>query len=83
GYYESRQEYLYKWNPVGVVALFISSLLGTIAALGFMGNFLQSTAAFFAAVLAAILTVIIAMVTKGKYYNKSLPNDVHKDDYIV
>ncbi|QUW23556.1 cytosine permease [Sporosarcina sp. Marseille-Q4063] len=83
GYYESRQEYLFKWNPVGVGALLISSALGTIAALGFMGDFLQSTAAFFAALLAAILTVVIAIFTKGKYYNKSEPNDVHKDDYIV
>ena len=83
GYYEGRQEYLYKWNPVGVVSLLIASGLGTIAALGFMGDFLQSTAAFFAAILAAILTVLIAIFTKGKYYSKGEPNDVHKDDYIV
>jgi purine-cytosine permease-like protein len=83
GYYESRQKYLYKWNPVGVISLLISSCLGTIAALGYMGSFLQSTAAFFAAILAAILTVIIAVSTKGKYYSKSLPNDIPKDDYIA
>jgi hypothetical protein len=40
GYYEARQQYLYKWNPVGVVSLPISSGLGTIAALGYMGPFL-------------------------------------------
>ncbi|WP_028393828.1 purine-cytosine permease family protein [Bacillus cihuensis] len=83
GYYESRQEYLYKWNPVGVVSLLIASGLGTIAALGYMGTFLQSTAAFFAAILAAILTVILAIFTKGKYYNKGEPNDIHKEDYIA
>lgn len=81
-YYENRQEYLYKWNPVGVVALLIASSLGTIAALGFMGDFLQSTAAFFAAVLAAGLTVLLAFLTKGKYYIKDEPDDIHKEDYI-
>src|SRR5690625_2030159 len=70
GYYEARQKNLYKWNPVGVVSLVISSGLGTIAALGYMGTFLQSTATFFADILAAILTVIIAILTKGNSYMK-------------
>ncbi len=72
GYYEDRQEYLYKWNPVGVVSLIVASGIGTFAALGYMGPFSQNTAAFFAAILAAILTVIIAVLTKGKYYKKVL-----------
>ena len=82
-YYESRQQFLYKWNPVGVVSLIVSSGLGTFAALGYMGTFLQSTAAFFAAILAAILTVFIAVLTKGKYYNKGVADDIPKEDYIA
>ncbi|MEK3888798.1 purine-cytosine permease family protein [Bacillus sp. FSL K6-3431] len=82
-YYEARQEYLYKWNPVGVASLLIASGLGTIAALGYMGTFLQSTAAFFAAILAALLTVILAIFTKGKYYLKSEPNDIPEEDFIA
>lgn len=39
GYYEARQENLHKWNPVGVGALVISTTLGIIAALGFIGHF--------------------------------------------
>ena len=78
-YYEARQEYLYKWNPVGVVA----SGLGTFAALGYMGTFLQSTAAFFAAILAAVLTVMIAINTKGKYYLSSEPRDVHEEYFAA
>ena len=62
---------LYKWNPVGVVPLIVASVLGTIAGLGFMGTFLQNTASFFAAVLASILTVVIAIMTNGKYYSKN------------
>jgi len=80
GYYEARQQYLYKWNPVGVVSLLISSGLGTISALGYMGRFLQSTAAFFAAILAATLTVILAVYTKGNYYLLSEPIDIPKEE---
>lgn len=83
GYYEARQRNLYKWNPVGVASLIIASGLGTIAALGFLGTFLQSTAAFFAAILAAILTVVIAIATKGKYYVKQEDNDIEREDYIA
>lgn len=68
--YEARQEKLYKWNPVGVAPLIISSVFGTIAGLGYMGTFLQNTATFFAAILASFLTVAIAVYTKGKYYSK-------------
>jgi len=68
--YEARQEKLFKWNPVGVAPLIIASVLGTIAALGAMGPFLQSTASFFAALLASILTVIFAKATNGQYYHK-------------
>lgn len=83
GHYEERQEYLYKWNPVGVWSLIISSLLGTIAALGYMGTFLQSTAAFFAALLAAVLTIVIASMTKGRYYLKKEVKDVDERDILV
>jgi hypothetical protein len=55
---------------------------GTIAALGFMGEFSQSTAAFFAAILAAVLTVLLAIFTKGKFHNKSEPDDIHKEDTL-
>lgn len=83
GYYESRQENLYKWNPVGVVSLIVPSVLGTIAALGYMGTFLQSTAAFFAAILAAVLTTGLAILTKGHYYVKKEVTDIPKEDYIA
>lgn len=82
-YYEARQQYLYKWNPVGTVSLIVASILGTIAALGFMGEFLASTAAFFAAILAAILTVVLAIATKGRYYMKKQPADMPEEDFIA
>ena len=81
-YYVATQDYLYKWNPVGVVSLLVASIVGTIAALGYMGVFLQSTAAFFASILAAVLTVIIAVATKGKYYLHHEPTNVAEEDKL-
>ena len=82
-YYVARQEYLYRWNPVGVASLLIASLIGTLAALGYMGVFLESTAAFFAAILASILTVFIAIATKGKYYLTHEPEYIHEKDRLT
>lgn len=82
-YYVARQEYLYRWNPVGVASLLIASFLGTLAALGYMGIFLESTAAFFAAVLASILTIIIAIATKGKYYLRREPDNINEEDRLT
>ncbi|KAB2334546.1 permease [Cytobacillus depressus] len=82
-YYEGRQEYLYKWNPVGVVSLLVASGLGTVAALGFFGEYLQSTAAINAALLSAVLTVLLAILTKGKYYSKGEPEDIENEDFIA
>lgn len=82
-YFEHRQEYLYAWNPVGVGALIIASVVGSIAAFGYMGVFLQNIAAFFAAVLALILTVVLAAATKGKYYSKKTAEDIGSDEYIA
>ncbi len=82
-YYESRQSNLYKWNPVGVVSLIVPTVIGTIMALGYMGPFLQSTAAFFAAFAAAILTVILGIATKGRYYMRQEAHDIPKEDWIA
>jgi purine-cytosine permease-like protein len=82
-YYESRQENLYRWNPVGVISLIVPTVIGTIAALGYMGTFLQSTAAFFAALMASILTIILGITTKGRYFMKREANDIPKEDWIA
>jgi len=82
-YFEYRSEYLYPWNPVGVVSLLVSSIVGSMAAFGQMGVFLQNVAAFFAAVLAFILTVVIAVVTSGKYYAKQIAQDIPEDEKIA
>lgn len=82
-YFEYRQEYLYAWNPVGVGTLIISSVIGTMAAFGAMGVFLQGIAAFFAALLAFILTVILALVFKDKYYIKEKDDNIPEEERII
>lgn len=82
-YFEHRQEYLYAWNPVGVVSLIIASVVGSIAAFGYMGVFLQNIAAFFAAILASVLTIVLALATKGKYYSKKSAKDISPEEFIA
>lgn len=82
-YFEYRSQYLHPWNPVGVVSLLLASLIGSLAAFGYMGTFLQNIAAFFAAVIASILTIAIASITKGKYYVKEIVNDIPEDEKIA
>lgn len=82
-YFEYRREYLYPWNPVGVVSLLLASLIGSTAAFGYMGTFLQNTAAFFAAVIASLLTVLIAKTTNGNYYVKEIAVDIPDDEKIA
>ncbi|MER2192164.1 MAG: cytosine permease [Solibacillus sp.] len=81
-YFEHRQDYLYAWNPVGVVSLIVSSIIGSIAAFGYFGVFLQNTAAFLAALLAFVLTIILAVLTKGKYYVKKEAKDISPEECI-
>lgn len=69
-YFETRQEYLYAWNPVGVLSLILASAIGFISHLGYLGSVFQNIAAFVALVVAFILTIVIAVATKGKYYVK-------------
>lgn len=81
-YFEYRQKYLYSWNPVGVLSLIIAIVIGIIAQSGAMGTALQSIAAFFAAVIAFVLVILLAMATKGKYYVKELKDDVPEEEHF-
>lgn len=81
-YFEHRQEFLFGWNPVGVISLIVSSVIGSFAAFGYFGGFLQNVAAFFAAILAFIITIILAVATKGKYYNKNNADDIPTNEFI-
>ncbi len=82
-FFEFRTQYLYAWNPVGVISLVVSCMFGTIAAFGQMGQFFQNVAAFAAAVLAFLLTIVLALATQGKYYARERAIDVPEDEKIA
>ncbi|MFM1650546.1 purine-cytosine permease family protein [Brevibacillus sp. B_LB10_24] len=65
---EHRRGFLPEWNPVGVVAIIISSVIGTAMALGAFGPVWSGLAALVAGVIACILTVVMAVATGGKTY---------------
>ncbi|MGP4081504.1 hypothetical protein ACTWQL_16480 [Pseudalkalibacillus sp. R45] len=54
-----------------------------MAAFGVMGTFLQNTAAFFAAILSFVLTIVLAIASRGKYYVKTDNSNVPKDEDIA
>ncbi|MGG1658232.1 purine-cytosine permease family protein [Brevibacillus sp. NRS-1366] len=82
-YFEHRSENLYPWNPVGVISIISSSVVGSFAAFGAFGSFLQNTAAFLSAILAFILTIVLATITKGKYYARKKADDIPQDEMIA
>jgi purine-cytosine permease-like protein len=65
---EFRRGMLYAVNPVGVVAFVASSALSIAMYFHALGDTLQPYSPVAAAVLAFVLTPLMAVVTKGKYY---------------
>ncbi|GHO88469.1 purine-cytosine permease family protein [Dictyobacter formicarum] len=67
-YIEFKRAHLYTINPVGFGSMFIASVLSIIAFFGVLGSTAQAFSPFLAIVLAFVLSPIIAILTKGKYY---------------
>ncbi|HLO48884.1 MAG TPA: ATP-binding protein [Kamptonema sp.] len=67
-YIEFKRAYLYNFNPVGFGSMAIASLISILAFVGIFGLYAQAYAPFIALVVAFILSPIIAVITKGKYY---------------
>jgi purine-cytosine permease-like protein len=65
---EFRRGMLHKWNPVGVGSFLAASLLSIAAYFGLLGEFLSSYSTLVAIVVAVILTPLIAVLTKGRFY---------------
>ncbi|MEI6381333.1 MAG: hypothetical protein WCO81_10705 [Cyanobacteriota bacterium ELA615] len=77
-YIEFKRAHLYNFNPVGFGSMMIASVISVIAFFGFMGPVAQAFSAIIALVLAMVLSPIIAIITKGKYYIAR--KDVHFHD---
>ena len=67
-YIEFKRAYLYNFNPVGFGSMVIASTISIISFVGFWGEYAQAYAPFLALGIAFVLSPIIAIATKGKYY---------------
>ncbi|HTK07879.1 MAG TPA: hypothetical protein VL485_11975 [Ktedonobacteraceae bacterium] len=67
-YIEFRRAHLYNINPVGFGSMLIASVISVAAFFGLFGAFAQAFSPFLAIVIAFILSPVLAILTKGKYY---------------
>lgn len=76
-YIEYKRGHLYNFNPVGFGSMIIASGISIAAFFNAFGPFLQAYSALLSIVLAFVLTPVIALLTKGKYYIAREPDPVH------
>ncbi|MHB8886193.1 MAG: purine-cytosine permease family protein [Methylovirgula sp.] len=67
-YVEFKRAHLYNFNPVGFGSMAIASAISIIAFFGFLGPWAQAFSCFIALGVAFVMSPIIAIITKGKYY---------------
>ncbi|NJL88954.1 MAG: histidine kinase [Coleofasciculaceae cyanobacterium SM2_1_6] len=67
-YIEFKRAYLYNFNPVGFGSMIVASVISILAFVGVFGAYPQAYAPFLALGIAFVLSPIIAVITKGKYY---------------
>jgi purine-cytosine permease-like protein len=65
---EFKRAHLYNFNPVGFGSMLFASLVSILAFFKLFGETAQAFSPFIALVLAFVLSPILAVVTKGKYY---------------
>ena len=67
-YLEFKRAHLYNFNPVGFGAMIVASIISVAAFFGLFGPYGVSFSSFIALGVAFVLSPIIALATKGKYY---------------
>ncbi|OBS08774.1 purine-cytosine permease family protein [Acidihalobacter prosperus] len=67
-YLEFKRAHLYNFNPVGFGAMVIASIISILAFFNFFGPYAHAFSTFIALGVAFVLSPIIAIITKGKYY---------------
>ncbi len=67
-YIEFKRAHLYNINPVGFGSMLIASVISVLAFFGVFGAVAQAFSPFLALGIAFVLSPIIALITKGKYY---------------
>jgi purine-cytosine permease-like protein len=67
-YIEFKRAHLHNINPVGFGSMLIASVISVIAFFGVFGPIAQAFSPFLAIVIAFVLSPLLAILTKGKYY---------------
>jgi purine-cytosine permease-like protein len=67
-YIEFKRAHLYNFNPVGFGSMLVASAVSILAFFDVFGPTAQAFSPFIAIVLAFVLSPIVALATKGRYY---------------
>lgn len=78
---EYRRDMLYNVNPVGMVSFLAAAGLSIAAFFGLFGDFLAAYSPLIALVVAFVLTPVMGLITKGKYYIKSENDGIKEPRY--
>ena len=78
---EYRRDMLYNINPVGMVSFLVAAGLSIAAFFGLLGSFLAAYSPLIALIVAFVLTPIMGLITKGKYYIKSANDGIKEPRY--
>jgi signal transduction histidine kinase/purine-cytosine permease-like protein len=83
-YIEFKRAHLYNINPVGFGAMAVASVVSMFCYAGLLGQAPRAYASFIALGLALLLSPLIAIVTRGRYYiarpNEHFSNDKAEGD---
>jgi len=77
---EFKRAHLYNINPVGIGSMGIASIVSILSFMGMFGDIAQSYSSIIAMLLAFVLSPLIAIFTKGRYYiarENSLDTEKH------
>jgi purine-cytosine permease-like protein len=67
-YIEFKRAHLYNFNPVGFGSMLVGSAVSIVAFFGAFGELAKAFSPFIAITLAFVLSPLIAIATKGRYY---------------
>jgi purine-cytosine permease-like protein len=70
---EFKRAHLYKFNPVGFGAMTVASVVSIVAYFGAFGETLDAWSPFLAIAIAMVLSPVLSIVTKGKWYIARTP----------
>jgi len=65
---EFKRAHLHTVNPVGFGSMVVGSVVSIVAFFGGLGDYAQAFSPFIALVLAFVLSPVLAVATKGRYY---------------